>query len=107
MDIIKILPEYLDAGLEEGELEELVKVSIKAHLTQLKRAIAQAVISARAFTLMDNLDGSTKALEEARKFKKQYHHFLTELKRLHNSDPKLNVELGPNHDAIDKAGVLE
>lgn len=102
MDIIKILPEYLDTGLEEGELEALVTASIQAHLVQLKQAITRAVISARAFTLMDNLDGSTKALEEARRFQKQYHHFLEELKRLQNGDSKRSLVPEPNH-----AGMLE
>ena len=62
MDVIEILPEYLDAGLEAGELETLAISAIEAHLVQLKRAIANSVISARSCTLMDNLDGSTKAM---------------------------------------------
>ena len=102
MDVIKILPDYLDVGLEEGELEDLVTVTIQAHLVQLKRAIANSVISARSCTLMDNLDGSTKAMGEARKFQKQYHHFLAELTRLRGSGPELTPEPAPNH-----VGVLE
>jgi|TARA_Y100000296_G_C5154260_1_gene248120 hypothetical protein len=102
MDVIKIIPEYLDMGLEPGELESLVETTIEAHLVQLKRAIANSVVSARSFTLMDNLDGSTKALGEARKFKKQYHHFLAELTRLRGSGPELTPEPEPNH-----VGVLE
>jgi hypothetical protein len=51
---------------------------------------------------MDNLEGSQKALAEARKFKKQYHHFLAELTRLRGSGPELTPEPEPNH-----VGVLE
>jgi hypothetical protein len=102
MDVIKIMPEYLDTGMEDGELEDLVEATLRAHLTQLKRAIANSVTSARSCTLMDNLEGSQKALAEARKFKNQYHHFLAELTRLRGSGPELTPEPEPNH-----VGVLE
>ena len=85
MDIVKLLPEYLDTGLEDGELNEIAEFALAQHIKQLKVAIANSVINARSATLMDNMEGSSKALGEARKFKKQYHHFQAELARLRGS----------------------
>ncbi len=100
MDLIKILPEYLDVGLEDGELENLVEVTIRDHLAQLKRAIAHAVVSGRSFAQMDNLDRSQKSLEEARKFQEQYHQFTAELARLHDSKPAVGVQSETNHVGV-------
>jgi len=86
MDVIKMLPEYLDTGLEDGELEDITRIALAKHIRELKGAIANAVINAKSFNLLDNLEGANKALTEARKFSKQYHHFLAELNRMNNGD---------------------
>jgi len=84
MDMIDILPEYLDTGMVDGEIKNLAVSTIRNHLTQLKQAIANSVISARSHTLMDNLKGADTAMEQARKLQTQYHYFLSELSRLVN-----------------------
>ena len=98
MDIVEILPEYLDIGLEDGELKELSRWALEKQILGLKQSIAIQVINARSATLMDDLDGSTKSLSQARKMKEQYHHFLDELNRLDvpesKSEPVMN---GANH----------
>ena len=82
MDTIDIIKDFIDTGVQEEELKRLVDDAIQAHILQVKRAMVNAVISARAAVLLDNLDGSTKMMAEARKLKKQYYHFLAELARL-------------------------
>ena len=104
MDVIDILREFIDTGVQEEELRSLVEDSIQAHIKLVKQAMANAVISARAAVLLDNLDGSTKMMAEARKLKKQYHHFLAELARLRGEpDP----ESGPDPDYLRTISVLD
>jgi len=85
MDVIQILPEFLE-DVSTEEMEELARVAITGYIRALKTAIANSVINARSQVLLDNLEGSTKALAEARKFKAQYNHFLGELNRLNGLD---------------------
>jgi len=86
MDIVDILPEYLDVGLEEGELEEIAVLVLTKQVKALKEAIGVMVVNARSATMMDDMEGSSKALGQARKMKKQYHHFVGELNRLTKGD---------------------
>ena len=63
---------------------------------------------------MDNITGADKAMGEARKFKKQYHHFRAELARLQGDNlalvgkPESDSELGDgsNHDNHSDAEAL-
>jgi hypothetical protein len=89
MDIVKLLPEYLDIGLEEGELEDLTRLVLQKQLRALKESIAVQVVNARSAMLMDDLEGSNRYLSQARKFKNQYHHFLAELQRLNKDESEV------------------
>ena len=97
MDVIKLLPEYLD-GLEDSELEGITRVVLMRQVQALKESIAVQVVNARSATLMDDLDGSTKYLGQARKMKTQYLHFLAELRRLDAPEEEpAEPALGANH----------
>tara|TARA_Y100000310_G_scaffold345020_1_gene461230 strand:- start:6967 stop:7284 length:318 start_codon:yes stop_codon:yes gene_type:complete len=105
MDIIKLLPEYLDTGVEDEELVQLARWALQRQIQGLKESIAIQVINARSATLLDDLDGSSKALSRARLLKKQYHHFLAELTRLDkDSELTTNSERnGKQESSVDVA----
>jgi len=87
MDIIKILPEYLDNGVDAEELAQIAQAALAQRIRDLKLAIAQAIVQARSCTLLDNLEGSHQALHRARQLQKEYHHFYAEWQRLSNPVP--------------------
>ena len=87
MDIVKLLPEYLDLGVDAEEMQHIALAALARRIRDLKLAIAEAVMQARACTLMDNLDGSNKALQQARHLQREYHHFYTEWRRLGGEGP--------------------
>ena len=100
MDIINLIPDYLDTGLEDGELEELTRMVLQKQIRGLKESIAVTVVNARSASLMDDLEGSHKFIAQAKKMKIQYHHFLGELTRLEKREEKGEMELttvGENH----------
>jgi hypothetical protein len=85
MDIIKLLPEYLDLGVDANELVAITQAALAKRIRDLKLAIAEAVVQARACTLLDNLEGSHQALQRARQLQKEYHHFFAEWRRLNST----------------------
>lgn len=87
MDIIKLLPEYLNLGVDADELVAITQAALAQRIRDTKLAIAQAVVQARACTLLDNLEGSHQALHRARQLQKEYHHFFAEWQRLSNPVP--------------------
>lgn len=82
MDIIQLLPEYLDLGVDQKELVAVTQAALAKRVRDLKLAIAEAVVQARACTLLDNLEGSHQALQRARQLQREYHHFFAEWSRL-------------------------
>lgn len=88
MDIIKILPEYLDLGVDPDELNAIAQAALAQRLRSLKLAIGEAVVQARAATLLDNLEGAHQALQRARQLQKEYHHFYAEWQRLQLASAK-------------------
>jgi len=82
MDIHEILPEYLDLGVDASELIAISQAALAKRIRELKLAIAEEVVQARACTLMDNLEGSHQALHRARQLRQEYHHFYSEWTRL-------------------------
>lgn len=82
MEIIKLLPEYLDLGVDQEELVAITQAALAKRIRDLKLAIGEAVVQARACTLLDNLEGSHQALQRARQLQKEYHHFFAEWSRL-------------------------
>ena len=87
MDIVKLLPEYLDIGVDEEELRQIAMSSLADRIRNLKLLIGQSVVQARACTLLDDLPGSSQALQKARQLKKEYHHFYAEWVRLISDAP--------------------
>ena len=86
MDIVKLLPEYLDVGVDEEELRQLSLAAVAQRIREVKLAVAQAVVQARACTLMDNLEGSNTALQQARRLQREYHEFYAQWRRLSGSE---------------------
>jgi hypothetical protein len=82
VDIIQLLPEYLDLGVDQEELVAVTQAALAKRVRDLKLAIAEAVVQARACTLLDNLEGSHQALQRARQLQREYHHFYAEWTRL-------------------------
>ena len=82
MDIIQLLPEYLDLGVDQDELEAVTQAALAKRIRDLKLAIAEAVVQACACTLLDNLEGSHQALQRTRQLQREYHHFFAEWSRL-------------------------
>jgi hypothetical protein len=60
----------------------ITQAALAKRIRDLKLAIAEAVVQARACTLLDNLEGSHQALQRARQFQREYHHFYAEWQRL-------------------------
>jgi trehalose-6-phosphate synthase len=89
LDIVKLLPEYLDLGVDADELVAISQAALAKRIRDLKLAIAEAVVQARACTLMDNLEGSHQALHRARQLQQEYHHFHAEWSRLQASPSPL------------------
>lgn len=87
MDIIKLLPEYLDTGVDAEELTQIAQAALAQRIRDLKLAIGQAVVQARSCTLLDNLEGSHQALQRARQLQREYHHFFAEWTRLNPPAP--------------------
>ena len=85
MDIVKLLPEYLDIGVDQEEMRQLSFAAVAQRIREVKLAVAQSVVQARACTLMDNLEGSNKALEQARRLQREYHEFYAQWRRLGGS----------------------
>jgi hypothetical protein len=88
MDIIKLIPEYLDLGVDQDELVAIAQAALAKRIRDLKLAIAEAVVQARACTLLDNLEGSHQALARARQLQREYHHFHAEWVRLSSGSTK-------------------
>jgi hypothetical protein len=82
MDIIKLLPEYLDLGVDQDELVAIALAALAKRIRDVKLATAEAVVQARACILLDNLEGSHQALQRARQLQREYHHFFAEWQRL-------------------------
>ena len=104
MDIIQLLPEYLDLGVDQDELVAVTQAALAKRIRDLKLAIAEAVVQARAGSLLDNLEGSHQALHRARQLQREYHHFYAEWSRLQVplEDPEERQRIGahPSPDAI-------
>lgn len=92
MDIIKMLPEYLDLGVDDQELQAITQAALAQRIRGLKLAIAEAVVQARGCTLLDNLEGSHQALHRARQLQQEYHHFYAEWQRLQSGSTKGGTE---------------
>lgn len=82
MDTNNLLPKYLDIGVEEEEMKVITLMALQGRLKQLKVAIAEMILQAQASLFMDNLEGQNVSLKQARKLKKEYHHFYAEYRRL-------------------------
>lgn len=84
MDIVKLLPEYLDG--DEGQLQALAGMALRKRCNTLRETIADGIVTARAMALMDDLEGQSKVLKEVRKLKAQLNAFQAELRRLEGDD---------------------
>ena len=115
MDIIQLLPEYLDSGVDQDELVAVTQAALAKRIRDLKLAIAEAVVQARAGSLLDNLEGSHQALHRARQLQREYHHFYAEWSRLQVplEDPEERQRIGgrrvepPHNGAGSEALQLE
>lgn len=87
MDVVKILPEYLDIGVDDEEMRQISLAAVAQRIRQLKLAVAQSVVQARSSTLMDNLEGANSSLQQARRLQQEYHHFYAQWRRLGGLDP--------------------
>ena len=85
MDIVNLLPEYLDMGVDQEEMRQIALAALAQRVRDVKLAVAQAVVQARASTLMDNLEGANTALQQARRLQREYHEFYAQWRRL--ADP--------------------
>ena len=86
MDVIKVLPEYLDFGVDKEEMRQIALTAVAQHIREIKLSVALAVVQARACTLMDNLEGSNTALQQARRLQREYHEFYAQWLRLSGSE---------------------
>ena len=86
MDIVKLLPEYLDLGVDQEEMRQIALAAVAQRIREIKLSVAQAVVQARACTLLDNLEGSNTALQQARRLQREYHEFYAQWRRLSGSD---------------------
>lgn len=86
MDIVNLLPEYLDLGVDQEEMRQIALAALAQRIRDLKISVAQAVVQARACTLLDNLEGSSTALQQARRLQREYHEFYAQWRRLSVSE---------------------
>ena len=86
MDIIKTLPEFLDVGVEAEEMKAVALTALSKRLNQLKIAIADVLLGAKAQALTDNFTAQNEALKNAKALKKEYHHFYAEFNRLQKDE---------------------
>lgn len=82
MDTIQLLPEYLDVGVDPGELRQIALAALARRIRELKLAVAEAVVRSRACELLDDQEGIRQALQGARQLQVQYHHFYAEWRQL-------------------------
>ncbi len=82
MDVIKLLPQYLDLGVDQEEMRQITLTALAQRIREIKLSVAQAVVQARACTLLDNLEGSNTALQQARRLQREYHDFYAQWRRL-------------------------
>jgi len=86
MDIIKTLPDFLDIGVEEEEMKVLSLNALAKRLKLLKDTITDVLLGAKAHALTDNFTAQNEALKEAKRLKKEYHHFYAEFNRLQKDE---------------------
>ena len=86
MDIVKLLPEHLDLGVDQEEMRQIALAAVAQRIREIKLSVAQAVVQARACTLMDNLEGSNTSLQQARRLQREYHEFYAQWRRLSGSE---------------------
>ncbi|MCH7713759.1 MAG: hypothetical protein IIC99_09065 [Chloroflexi bacterium] len=75
MDVIKLLPEYLDMGVDQEEMRQITLAALAQRIREVKLSVAQAVVQARACTLMDDTEAAGTALQQARRLQREYHEF--------------------------------
>ena len=113
MDVVKLLPEYLDIGVDEEEMRQISLAAVAQRIRELKLAVAQSVVQARASTLMDNLEGANSSLQQARRLQQEYHHFYAQWRRLGGLAPAGEEEKpqrlgpGPAKDDGSSGGTAE
>ena len=96
-DIVNLLPEYLDMGVDQEEMRQIALAALAQRVRDIKLAVAQSVVQARASTLLDNLEGANAALQQARRLQREYHEFYAQWLRLGetgNSDSGVGPSLG-------------
>lgn len=75
MDVIKVLPEYLDLGVDQEEMRQIALTVLAQRIREIKLSVAQAVVQARSCELMDNPEGSSASLQQAHRLQLEYHEF--------------------------------
>ena len=81
-DLITLLPQYIDLENDEDEIRQIALVAMGNLIRALKLAMAEACLTSQCALNADNLDGSNKALKEARRLSKEYHFCMAQWKRL-------------------------
>jgi hypothetical protein len=82
MDVIESLPEYLDLGVDQGEMRQIALAALAQRIREIKLSVAQAVVQATACSLMDDVDGANAARQQARRLQREYHEFHAQWRRL-------------------------
>ena len=82
MDVIKLLPEYLDMGVGQEEMRQIALAALAQRIREIKLSVAQAVVQAGSSTLMENPEGSDTALQQARRLQREYYEFYAQWRRL-------------------------
>lgn len=85
MDIVNLLPEYLDMGVDQEEIRQIAMAALAQRIREIKLSVAQAVVQAKVCTMMDDLEGSDKALQQARLHQREYHELYAQWRRLAGS----------------------
>jgi len=101
VSILNLLSQYLGPDVDQTELVAIAQAALAKRIRDLKLAIAEAVVQARACALASNLSDSDQALRRARQLQQEYHYFCGEWTVLSQSGAGSNPLETPAAPSLD------
>ena len=88
MEIVKLLSQFLDVGVDGEELRQIALAALAHRLRELKLAIGVAVVDAQGELMEGCLPGVDRSLQKARRLGEEYRSMYRQWCALYLQEPR-------------------
>ena len=84
LELVNLLPEYLASDTTDEEVKNIALTVLADQIRELKLSIGKVIVQAKIAQQLENLDGSSKSLHQAKQLKETLLYITAEYNRLLN-----------------------